>query len=185
MNNKWILQATVLGLSFFLAILFVKPIGVSTQFSVISGKLHYAIDEQLGKGTLIEKDSQAKSGYQSTNAYYNREGGKLAKSIVTGVDRDLAFFISIFAGAFLAGRIHQLGKTSKISRERNKEHITWTQAARSFFAGLLLLFGARMADGCTSGHMMSGMMQSSLSGFLFAAAVFAVAIPVAIGGEGR
>lgn len=33
-----------------------------------------------------------------------------------------------------------------------------------FFAGILVLFGARLAGGCNSGHMMSGMMQTSLSG---------------------
>ena len=37
-----------------------------------------------------------------------------------------------------------------------------------------------MADGCTSGHMMSGMMQGSVSGYIFAGAVFIVAIPVAL-----
>jgi len=36
-----------------------------------------------------------------------------------------------------------------------------------------------MAGGCTSGHMMSGMMQTSLSGYLFAFAAFAFAIPTA------
>jgi len=49
------------------------------------------------------------------------------------------------------------------------------------------LIGARLAGGCTSGHMMSGMMQTSLSGYLFALGTFAVAVPVAIlmykGGE--
>ncbi|MDD5936596.1 MAG: YeeE/YedE thiosulfate transporter family protein [Clostridiales bacterium] len=50
----------------------------------------------------------------------------------------------------------------------------------SFLSGFLLLYGARMAGGCTSGHMMSGMMQSSVSGFVFAAVVFVVAIPTAI-----
>ena len=43
-----------------------------------------------------------------------------------------------------------------------------------------MLYGARMADGCTSGHMMSGMMQGSISGYIFAACVFAVAIPSAL-----
>jgi len=44
----------------------------------------------------------------------------------------------------------------------------------------MVLFGARLAGGCTSGNMMSGMMQTSLSGYLFAAGAFATAIPVAI-----
>lgn len=50
----------------------------------------------------------------------------------------------------------------------------------SFIGGFLLLYGARMADGCTSGHMMSGMMQGSISGYVFAISVFATAIPTAI-----
>ena len=49
-----------------------------------------------------------------------------------------------------------------------------------FISGFLLLYGARFAGGCTSGHMMSGMMQSSLSGYVFAGVVFLVAIPTAI-----
>jgi YeeE/YedE family (DUF395). len=49
-----------------------------------------------------------------------------------------------------------------------------------FISGFLLLFGARFAGGCTSGHMMSGMMQSSASGYVFAGVVFAIAIPTAL-----
>lgn len=49
-----------------------------------------------------------------------------------------------------------------------------------FLAGILVLFGARLAGGCTSGHMMSGMMQTSLSGYLFALGAFATAIPTAM-----
>lgn len=50
----------------------------------------------------------------------------------------------------------------------------------SFIGGSLVLFGARWAGGCTSGHMMSGIMQTALSGFVFAAAAFATGIPFAI-----
>jgi uncharacterized membrane protein YedE/YeeE len=49
-----------------------------------------------------------------------------------------------------------------------------------FFAGILVLFGARLAGGCTSGHIMSGMMQTSLSGYLFALGAFAAAVPAAV-----
>jgi uncharacterized membrane protein YedE/YeeE len=50
----------------------------------------------------------------------------------------------------------------------------------AFAGGFIVLFGARLAGGCTSGHMMSGMMQTAVSGYIFAAAAFAAAIPVAI-----
>jgi len=38
---------------------------------------------------------------------------------------------------------------------------------------MLIIFGARLAGGCTSGHIISGMTQLAVSGVLFAAAVFA------------
>ena len=56
----------------------------------------------------------------------------------------------------------------------------WRTYVLPFIGGILLLYGARMAGGCTSGHMMSGMMQGSVSGYAFAASVFVIAIPTAI-----
>ena len=52
--------------------------------------------------------------------------------------------------------------------------------AVAFLGGFVVLYGARLAGGCTSGHMMSGMMQTALSGYLFAAGAFAAAVPTAL-----
>ncbi|MBR0659386.1 YeeE/YedE thiosulfate transporter family protein [Neoroseomonas oryzicola] len=45
--------------------------------------------------------------------------------------------------------------------------------AMAFAAGFLMLLGARIADGCTSGHGLSGMAQLSLGSFAAVAAMFA------------
>jgi uncharacterized membrane protein YedE/YeeE len=42
----------------------------------------------------------------------------------------------------------------------------------AFLGGALILFGARLAGGCTSGHIISGITQLSVSGLIFGAAVF-------------
>lgn len=183
MKNKWLLQAMLLGLSFFVAIFFVKPIGVSTQFSVLSGKLHQVLHDVVSEEDLIVEDNSAENGYRSSNAYYDKDGGKIAKSIMHLKNYGMIFFINIFIGAFL-GKLF-LGQKKDRSSYIEKEPITQKQIWRSFISGALILFGARLAGGCTSGHMMSGMMQSSISGFVFALAVFLAAIPVAIGGEKR
>ena len=47
-------------------------------------------------------------------------------------------------------------------------------------AGFIVLYGARLAGGCTSGHMMSGMMQTAVSGYIFAAGAFLAGIPIAV-----
>lgn len=41
--------------------------------------------------------------------------------------------------------------------------------------GAMLMFGARMADGCTSGHALSGTAQGAASSWLFTPLMFAVA----------
>jgi len=43
----------------------------------------------------------------------------------------------------------------------------------SFVGGFILIIGARMAGGCTSGHILSGGMQLSVSSLVFAVFVFA------------
>ena len=49
----------------------------------------------------------------------------------------------------------------------------------AFVGGALLLFGARLAGGCTSGPIISGITQLAMSGLLFGAAVFASGIVTA------
>lgn len=49
----------------------------------------------------------------------------------------------------------------------------------AFFAGFLMLFGARITNGCTSGHGLSGMAQLSVGSTLAVAAMFAGGIVTA------
>lgn len=63
--------------------------------------------------------------------------------------------------------------TSMFGTSRNKR-FAW-----AFFGGVLLLFGARLAGGCTSGHMISGISQLAMSSFLFGVCTFGSAIGMA------
>lgn len=180
-NNTWLKGAIILGLSFFLAVFLVKPIGVSTQFSVLAGIIQSSIDNNV-----IIEDSERESGYKSTNAYYDKDEGKIAEEIKEPLNYSNIFVLSIPFGA-LAGYLILRGKLQKRKEDEQyencvlgKSHPIVNTYVIPFIGGFILLFGARMADGCTSGHMMSGMMQGSVSGYVFAATVFAVAIPTAI-----
>lgn len=175
----WLKKAMALGAVFFVAIWLVKPIGVSTQFSVLSGIFHSALDE-----SVITENPERKSGYESRNAYYDKGEGKLAESIQQPWNYDFIFVIAIFFGAYGAYSIHDKKKRSAMSDAGENPDVPkqgfWRLYLPSFLGGFIILYGARMADGCTSGHMMSGIMQGSVSGYVFAVVVFAVAIPVAI-----
>ena len=50
----------------------------------------------------------------------------------------------------------------------------------AFLGGTILIIGARLAGGCTSGHGLSGGMQLSTSGWIFMAAMFAGGVPTAM-----
>ncbi len=172
-NNTWIKKSLLLGLVFFLAIFLVKPVGVSTQFSMLSGLVHSKIDSQI-----IQEDSQREGIYTSTNAYYAKSKGKLIKSMQEPLNYSFVFVLAIPLGAYLAHYRRRQEMDSLNSQL--KPAATTGQLFRSgFIGGFIILYGSRMAGGCTSGHMMSGIMQGSVSGLIFAAAVFATAIPTA------
>jgi uncharacterized membrane protein YedE/YeeE len=55
----------------------------------------------------------------------------------------------------------------------------WRRYLRAFVGGFLFIFGARLAGGCTSGHLLSGTSQMAISGLVFGLAVFASGILIA------
>jgi uncharacterized membrane protein YedE/YeeE len=82
-------------------------------------------------------------------------------------------------GSFLAGLIISLIKKDfKIKAvhsnwEKHKGGSVGNRLIWAFIGGFLLIFGARMAGGCTSGHIISGGMQLAISSLVFAVFVFA------------
>ena len=90
-----------------------------------------------------------------------------------------AWELWFLAGAFLAGLVFSLlQRTFRITSTPDLwvKYYGANPGKRFFWAfigGFLLLFGARMAGGCTSGHIISGGMQFAFSSMLFAIAVFA------------
>lgn len=182
MNGQlnWFKGGLLLGAAFLLAVALVKPIGVSTQFVIADG-----IVWNLLSGDLIQKDPESKTGFASPNAYLNKSGGKYAKNVAHPLNYSFIFVIAMVAGALLSSRLGGPRPTGpdrhapEVWRRRFGENPALRYVA-VFFAGFLVLFGARLAGGCTSGHMMSGMMQTSLSGYLFAAGAFAAAVPTAL-----
>lgn len=191
MRLTWKTGGILLGLVFFAAVWLAKPIGISTEFAMTTGILWDAVQPDLVEGAT------------STNDYFAAKDGSIAKAI----DAPLAsygtwFAVSTLLGGLVshllrrarhrdgtepdpytgepvavpAGRDHHL---PQVWRERFGTSMPLRLGA-SFLGGVLVLYGARLADGCTSGHMMSGMMQSSISGYIFAVAAFGIAVPAAL-----
>jgi len=176
MPLNWKLGGLLLGLVFFAAVLLVKPIGVSTQFVILDGIIGNAVNSELV--------TQTEEGYTSTNAYLAKSDGKYAKAVANPLNYSFVFVLAMMAGAFLSVMARGgLGAEERRLPEIWRRSFGDTPVKRymlAFLGGFIVLYGARLAGGCTSGHMMSGMMQTSLSGYIFAAGAFAAAVPVSI-----
>lgn len=146
-----------------------KALGVSTTFVRLAG--------------LIE--SVFAKGHVQANAYYS-------KYIINepGIDWQMMLVIGLFFGAFIS---------SLLGRSRIKETVPELWKSRfgsskggrylgAFVGGLLVLVGARLAGGCTSGHGISGGMQFAVASWVFFASMFAAGVGAAFlmyGKEGR
>lgn len=175
MTLDWKLGGLALGLVFFAAVLLVKPIGVSTQFVILDGILWNAVDPSAV--------TQTESGYTSTNAYLAKSDGKYAKAVANPLNYGFVFVLAMLVGGAISAWLRGgVGKDERRMPElwrANMGDSAIKRYASAFLGGFIVLYGARLAGGCTSGHMMSGMMQTSISGYLFAAGAFAAAIPTA------
>lgn len=173
---NWKTGGVVLGFVFFLAVLLVKPIGVSTQFVILDAIVTDAVSPDF--------ITQTDDGYTSTNAYMAKSDGKYAGNAANPLNYSFVFVLAMALGAFLSAMAR-----GGVPAEERKLPAIWyanygdtpmKRYAVAFLGGFIVLYGARLAGGCTSGHMMSGMMQTALSGYLFAAGAFAAAIPVSL-----
>ena len=147
-DYKWLYAG--IALAFLNAILFLtatfnKPIGASTAFP-------YAAD--LLTGT-------------TENSYFEKikNSGNWQVIFLTGALL-AGFIISVVKKEFKWVLIHSNWERFKGSSKTKR--ILW-----SFIGGFVLIFGARMAGGCTSGHIVSGGMQLAASSMLFAVFTFA------------
>ena len=102
-----------------------------------------------------------------------------AESYQAAIAAPGAWELWFLTGAFLAGLVfallHRSFRISSVPELWVRYH--GPKPAKRFFwafvGGFLLLFGARMAGGCTSGHVISGGMQLAVSSLVFAVVVFA------------
>lgn len=148
MNGQlnWFKGGLLLGAAFLVAVAFVKPIGVSTQFVIADG-----IVWNLFSDTVVQKNPESKSGYSSSNAYLNKSGGKYAKNIANPINYSFIFVLAMVAGHFyppvwVDHKPRQWIETPLKSGGSAGENPT-LRYVTVFFAGVLVLFGARLAGG--------------------------------------
>src|SRR5690606_3919717 len=105
------------------------------------------------------------------NAYL-RERDELPK-----IDWETSLVVGILAGSYLAARAAGERSTGALPRHWRRRFgpSRAKRAVAAFLGGAVMMFGARMAKGCTSGHGLTGNIELAASSWLFTPLMFASA----------
>lgn len=150
----WAKLGAIFGVVSALSILTWGPIGVSGTYPRLIGAVMRRIVPDLVVG----------------NTYLEKMGSLMKP--------ESYLVLGLLIGGFFASRIGS-GQTSHTEFIHTGETTKGKRYRDAFIGGFLIVFGARIAGGCTSGHIISGITQLSVSGLIFAAGVFATGIMTA------
>ena len=154
----WWAAGLFLGLVQVLAIGLAKPLGVSTQFVVADTQvIKKAAPAYSQEHPLIGKAKYQKIGY--------------------GWWLDIGLVVGAFLAAVLTGRWK--GRLTTVWWRANRGSSVGGRLITGFIGGFLILLGARLAHGCTSGQFASGWAQLSLSVVPFTITLFGFGMLVA------
>lgn len=94
----------------------------------------------------------------------------------------VAVVVGIAVGAFISMKLSGARRQtiSPVWARATGTTSLWGRAPVAFLGGFIMLFGARIAGGCTSGHGISGIAQLSVGSTLAVAAMFAGGIATAM-----
>lgn len=163
-----------------------SPYVVGTGIGLLSWATFYFMGKSLGTSTSFVGAAGVIAGaiapdHVAGNTYFLKEYGAKGGGFKPIFDWQMALDVSLVAGAFLAA---WLGGTIRAERvptvwaERFGSSVAKRYAV-AFLGGFILIFGARMAGGCTSGHGISGSLQLAVSSWTFFASMFISGVAVA------
>jgi uncharacterized protein len=162
-----------------------NPYVVGAMIGVLSWVTFWGMGKALGVSTTMVRASGALAGavvpgHVQSNAYYGKYFNPPKKTMF---DWQFALVIGLVGGALIGSRL--IGKGP---REVERVPALWSarfgpsRAKRytaAFIGGAVLLYGARLAGGCTSGHGISGGLQLAVSSWVFFIAMFAAGVATA------
>ncbi|MDW8169365.1 MAG: YeeE/YedE thiosulfate transporter family protein [Acidobacteriota bacterium] len=157
----WLKWGALIGLVQIFAIATVAPLGVSTAYPQFVG---FLLD-------------RAFPGFAERQLYLREIG--------SGITWEVMLVAGLFVGALLSFILSRA--RSRFSSQPAVAPVCVTgfegsrarRYLRAWVGGFLFIFGARLAGGCTTGHMLSGMTQMAISGLVFGAVAFGTGMLVA------
>lgn len=132
-----------------------EPLGITTGLSRAAAPV---------AGLIFGSDAVARNPYWSSMPFAWDYGVLFLGGVVAG-----SFVSALASGSFRFEAVPRFWR-ARFGGSATKR---WSVA---FLSGAAMMFGARLAGGCTSGHGLSGTMQLALSSWVFIVVVFASAL---------
>jgi hypothetical protein len=157
-----------------------NPYLVGALIGVLSWAAFAIVNQPIGMSTAISQASGAAAGLVvddetvAANAYW--------KKFAPRWDYGTLFLVGTFAGALLSALVTRSFRVETVP-EVWRARFGPSKAKRliaAFAGGVLTLYGARLAGGCTSGHGISGSLQLALSSWTFFTVMFVAGVATAL-----
>lgn len=149
-------------------------IGLLNTFAFATAKRGLGVTTAF-ESTAALAGSQVAQDAMNVNAYVAK------REKTPKVDWESLLVVGVLAGSYLASRGGSSHKTRAVlpSWSRRFGPSPSKRYAAAFLGGAVMMFGARMAKGCTSGHALTGTAQLALSSWVFTPLMFATAVVAA------
>lgn len=163
-----------------------SPYAVGAAIGVLSWITFVFMGKALGTSTTFVRaagavESVVAPEHVDQTAYFTKYLGTAAEPKPV-FEWQFALVLTLGVGALLAARL---------GGSKFREHVPelWSQRfgrsvalryTAAFVAGAVMLFGARLAGGCTSGHGISGGLQLAVSSWTFIASMLVAGVATAL-----
>ncbi len=156
------------------------PYAIGAGIGVLSWAVFLVVNTPIGVTTSLAQVAAVPAAsvfgwdWVAANSYWAKQLPK--------IDYGTLFLVGTLLGGLLSALLAgswRLSLVPAVFAERFG-HSPAKSAALAFVGGAIAMYGARMANGCTSGNGISGGLQLAVSGWVFLAAMFATGILTAM-----
>ena len=148
---RWASLGILFGLLSTAAIALYGPIGVSGTYPRFVGAIARRLSPE----------------FAASNPYLVKMGSLITPETMLVVGLLIGSLVAALVGGTRAPSVTVVHAAETTNARRYRD---------AFIGGVLIIFGARLAGGCTSGHILSGVSQLGVSSILFALATFGTAV---------
>lgn len=166
-----------------------SPYAIGSALGLLNTFAFATASRGLGVTTAFES-AAALAGRRAAPDAMNVNAYVAKREETPKIDWESFLVLGILGGSYVAARLAGERSTRAVPR-------TWSRRfggsrvlryAAAFVGGATMMFGARMAKGCTSGHALTGTAQLAVSSWTFSPIMFGAAAATArvlFGKEGR